>query len=276
MQKIIQAILSILSSLKNGRGDFQNTPVSLVNQKAEPVVTISKEVIPSSGFLVCPIKEYDIYGQPLTSRTVKISAVIDHSGTAIDPNSTNGWGKGAKDQKVKAFNGETGMGNQCPQEPCGYPKIDSGDFFPNKEINYVGVLSDGGKQNLQYDGHAGYDFPYQSGTGVLAPSDGELFKATQGTDSIYNAHWDKDHSFYIKHKNGFITWFRHCSKLVDNLEASIGNDFNKSCHVESGQLIAESGNFENGKIGGTAAHLHFEVLRNKMIVDPYSDKLWVA
>lgn len=244
---------------------------------SDPLPKIEEPVLPpqSKGFLVCPIQANDKLGNPVTSRTVKISAVVDHSGTAIDPDSNKPWGKQAKDQKVKAFNGEIGFGKQCPVEPCGYQKGDASEFFANKEINYVGVLSDGGKCTLQYDGHAGYDYPYATGTTVLAPASGELFKAKQGVDLIYFAQWSKDHSFYIKHENGSVTWFRHCSKLADDIETVIGTDFSKSCPVKLGQVIALSGDFEFSKVKGTPAHLHFEVRNVEgKIIDPYADNLW--
>jgi len=243
-----------------------------ITQAAERTTAqISKE----NKFLICPIKGDDDQGSPLTSRTVKISSVLDHSGTAIDPQSNNQWGKNAKNQKVKAFNGEIGEGKQCPQEPCGYPKNNLTEFFQNKEINYVGVSYDGGKYTLQYDGHAGYDFPYPLLTPIAAPADGDLYKVAQGADSIYGACWDKDHSFYIRHDNGFVTWFRHCTNLADNIEAVIGDNFKKTFRVKSGDLIASSGNFESWKKGGTSAHLHFEVRdKNDKIIDPYAKNLW--
>jgi len=241
-----------------------------IESQPEPIVQPK-----NTGFLICPLQVNDEKGLPATPRTVKISAVIDHSGTAIDPSSDKFWGKKAKDQKVKAFNGEIGEGKQCPQEPCGYCKMDSSEFFSNKEINYVGVQSDGGKCTLQYDGHAGYDFPYAPGTKIVAPAKGQLYKAGPGSDSIYGADWSKDHSFFIKHENGFVTWFRHSTKLADDIEAVIGNDFTKSSDVESGQHIALTGDFEMWKLKGTAAHLHFEVRNHEgKIVDPYGDNLW--
>ncbi|MEK7500252.1 MAG: M23 family metallopeptidase, partial [Patescibacteria group bacterium] len=154
---------------------------------------------------------------------------------------------------------------------------DSGEFFQNKkEINYVGVSNDGGKSILQYDGHAGYDFPYSLLTPVIAPASGNLRKATKGRDLIYGASWEKDHSFYIEHENGFVSWFRHCVKLTDEIESQMGGDYEKSFFVEQGTLIAFSGDFENWKVRGTSAHLHFEVRNSKgHITDPYAENLWL-
>ena len=245
--------------------------------QTEPAEQKAQVTIKDKKFLICPIQGKDENGNALTARTIRISAILDHSGTAIDPNSSLSWGKSAKDQKVAAFNGEIGEGVKCPTEPCGYPKKEFGDFFRNKEINYVGVSSDGGKSVLQYDGHAGYDFPYPLMTPVLAPAGGKLYKAAKGKDAIYGGMWGSetnnyklDNSFYIEHDNGFITWFRHCIKLHDNIEQKIGSNFSTFYSVEKGQIIAYV-----GKIGTASVHLHFEVRKSEgNITDPYSDGLW--
>lgn len=247
-----------------------------VEQKVqEPTIEpLTPEIIKieeaAACFLICPIQGNDSSGAPITPYTVKISAVLDHSGTAIGPNSSKHWGRNAKDQRVKAFNEEVGEGAQCPQEPCGYPKKDGDEFFRNKEVNYVGVSYDGGKNTLQYDGHAGYDFPYPKLTPVVAPADGKLYKVEQGKDSIYGGNWSTDGSFCIVHENGFVTWFRHCEKLSDSLEEQISNDLTQFCTVKQGDVVAYVGNK-----GTRPVHLHFEV-RNKdgKVVDPYKDKLW--
>lgn len=248
-----------------------------VERKSQEIITepLSQESVKKegsdAGFLICPIQAKDQNGLSVTPYSVKISAVLDHSGTAIDPGSNKHWGKNAKDQKVKAFNGEIGEGTQCPEEPCGYPKKDEEEFFNNKEINYVGVLSDGGKKTLQYDGHAGYDFPYPKLTEIVAPADGKLCKAAQGKDLIYGANWNIDHSFYIVHENWITTWFRHCEKLADSLEAQILDDFTRPCSVKRGEVVAYVGN--KGTIG--MIHLHFEVRdKDGKIIDPYANKLW--
>ncbi|MDP1760273.1 MAG: M23 family metallopeptidase [Candidatus Woesebacteria bacterium] len=285
LRNILRILISILKAFfRNEKKQNERNSENSINKLVLEIIIkrkeadIEKEILkqePNKEFLVCPIFKNDDFGNPLTHRTVKISAVIDHSETAIDQTSNRLWGVHAKDQKVKAFNGEIGEGTKCPQEPCGYSKNDNCEFFKNKEINYVGVLSDGGKKILQYDGHAGYDFPYPLLTPIIAPANGYLSKAAQGTDLIYGANWNKDHSFYIKHDNGFITWFRHSNKLVDEIETIIGKNFNKNYRVESGKIIAFSGNFEMGKEGGTKPHVHFEVHdENGKIIDPYADNLW--
>lgn len=254
------------------------TPAILPVVQETVIVPVVKEEIKeaessSLGFLVCPIGGNDELGKPLTPFTARISSVLDHSDTAIDPNSSKRWGKNAKDQKVKAFNGELGDGEATTSAPFGYTNADKTPFFPNKEVNYVGANGSGPHPKncyLNYDGHAGYDFAYAKMTPIVAPANGDLYKAAPGKDSVYGANWTTDHSFYIEHDNGFKTWFRHCEKLAEGVEVAIGMDFSKSYRVESGKTVAYVSNF-----GTPPVHLHFEVRdKNGKIVDPYQDKLW--
>lgn len=228
-----------------------------------------------TGFLACPIQANDTGGKPVTAYTVQISAVVDHSDTAIDPTSSKNWGLCAKDQTVRAFNGEIGDGEASAGPPYGYAKKTPGPFFTNKEINYIGAGGAGQIHPrtwyLQYDGHAGYDFPYPCMTPMLATADGELHKATNAEDKAYGQGWDKNHAFYIKHQNGFASWYRHCTKLKDEIEVQIGSDLTKTYPVSKGQVVAYVGDF--GFPG--SMHLHFEVHDAQgKIVDPYGDKLW--
>lgn len=251
------------------------------SQPTPPIVEIPSDVIKipnsiaSSSFMVCPIQANDANGQPVTPFTAKIASVIDHSDTTIDPTSKKGWGLHAKDQKVIAFNSEVGDGESSAVAPFGYTKKTLSPFFAGKEINYVGAVGGGDAYGptfyLNYDGHAGYDFAYGSMTPILAPADGTLHKATNADDNVYGQGWEIHHTFYIKHSNGFSTWFRHCTKLADDIEAVLLNDYSKSYPVTQGQVVAYVGNF-----GKVPFHLHFETKNSSgKIVDPYGDKLWV-
>ncbi len=278
LENLLQIFISQKPAISNKlpKPEITTSTDQVVEQKTQVPTSkpLEQEVVKTEevniGFLICPIQDKDSNGQSVTPYTVKISAILDHSGTAIDPNSNNRWGRNAKDQKVKAFNGEIGEGAQCSQEPCGYPQKNGGEFFKNQEINYVGVSYDGGRSTLQYDGHAGYDFPYPKLTPVVAPADGQLYKAAQGKDLIYGANWNTDGSFCVVHENGFVTWFRHCEKLADSLEVQISNDLTRSCAVKQGDVVAYVSNK-----GTRPIHLHFEVRsKDGSIVDPYKDKLW--
>src|SRR5262249_10094815 len=131
------------------------------------------------AFLACPIPG-------ATPATVKISAIIDHSNPS--------YGIKSRDQKVAAFNGEMGEGQPSAEAPYGYTKEKPGVFFAKGELNYVGAHGAGDEYPaawyLNYDGHAGYDFPYPQGTPILAAASGELFKATDADDTVYGQGWN--------------------------------------------------------------------------------------
>ncbi len=306
MSKVIQILADLLRALFSKRVAVDKKqlpidsaritaaePVKMDSERKEvpvdepsPVLENAKVEPPSRQFLICPIQENDANGKLLTSRTAKITAVIDHAGTAIDANSTKTWGLNAKDQRVKAFNGEVGDGESSAGAPYGYAKKSPTPFFSAGEINYVGAPGPGDKHGptfyLNYDGHAGYDFKCGEGTPIIAPAGGNLYKAQADPIDGVNRNWCLKnlginnptawqgwHTFYIKHPNGYSTWFLHCTKLVDEIESQLV-DYQKCAPVRQGQLIAYS-----GKYGGVPPHLHFEVRNDKdSIVDPYGDQLW--
>lgn len=253
----------------------------LIEQKVqEPLVKLPQtERTLDKRFLYTPIEGKDAGGNPLTPYTLDVSAIMDHLGTPLDPdfNSTR-WYQDSNE--VKAFNDEVGNFRKFKEEKnAGYSQESGKPFFSSREINYVGVSSQGGSKYLQYDGHSGYDFRYPTGTQILAPANGVLYKAA---DDFVNGKkgrstaWDCWHTFYIDHQNGFSTWFLHCTHLHGDIESKIGNDYTKSSGVVCGQPVAYVGGFGYGEQNGMPVHLHFEV-RNKdgEIVDPYRDMLWV-
>jgi|CXWL01.1.fsa_nt_gi murein DD-endopeptidase MepM/ murein hydrolase activator NlpD len=279
-EKILNALVvflrSLFSKLVIVNEEVLDKAELIIEKQEEKAKDIAFPEPTKKSFLICPIQGMDINGKPLTSCTVRVSSILDHSGTAIDPGSKNRWGKNAKNQKVKAFNGEIGDGEPSAEVPYGYTKKTLAPFFSSNEINYVGAAGNGDKYGptyyLNYDGHAGYDFSYPKLTSIVAPASGQLRKAAPGDDLTYGANWNTDHSFYIKHDNGYITWFRHCEKLNDDIETQILGDFSKECFVEKGKVIAYV-----GKVGTGSVHLHFEVLDDrKIIVDPYEKQLWEA
>lgn len=210
--------------------------------------------------------------KPCTPYTVKLSAIIDHSGTPLDQESNNTWY--GKDDIVLAYTGERGEkiygwdGSSSP----GFKNSQGTDFKING--NYVGTSSTG-SEFLQYDGHPGYDFPYPAGTPIIAPASGRLFKATEDTvnhnSSCALNGWEEWHSFYIEHEQGFTTWYLHAS----DLHATIKDEIAKfgSALVEQGQVVALVGNF--GACSSVGTHLHFEVRRGlSQVVEPYTEDLW--
>gem|GEM_PF-3222923 len=189
-----------------------------------------------SQFLDCPIPNR-------TPLTALINSVFDHS-----MNSPY-----TADQKVVAYTGESGQ-SQFGQDYVitinsnalyGFKNESGSNFLVNS--NYSGG---GSPSFLYYDGHPGIDFKTtdQSADGkiiVLAAASG-LVHYVQG--SLYN-------TIYIDHGNGYTTHYLHLSQRT----ATDGIQVNK------GDAIAISG--DAGTPG--SPHLHFEVKKNSVEVDPY-------
>lgn len=99
--------------------------------------------------------------------------------------------------------------------------------------------------------HTGTDYAVPTGTKVYAAAAGTVSKSQHGSGS---------HSYglyvAIEHGNGYVSIYAHLSQAL----VSPGQT------VERGQLIARSG--ESGHV--TGPHLHFEVQKNGVPVDPGS------
>lgn len=93
--------------------------------------------------------------------------------------------------------------------------------------------------------HAGVDIGVNTGTDIVSAIEGKVELV-----SSYG-----DYGNHVKITNGDIsTLYAHCSKIVVN----VGE------HINQGQKIAESG--ATGR--STGPHLHFEIRRNNVTVDP--------
>lgn len=125
--------------------------------------------------------------------------------------------------------------------------------YPNVII-YTGAES-GSCTPYCYDDHDGYDFNlvYER---VLAAASGQVVQARWYSDRYRSgtlAAW----GLYIEidHGNGYTTRYGHLSALA----VSVGQQ------VISGQVIGTSGNTGNS----TGAHLHFGVIHNGVVTDPF-------
>lgn len=94
--------------------------------------------------------------------------------------------------------------------------------------------------------HKGIDLSANRGTRILASDSGVVkFSGWKG---------GYGYCVIIDHQNGYETLYGHCSKLI----ADVGDNVNK------GDLIAEVGSTG----ASTGNHLHFEVLKKGVAVDP--------
>ncbi len=94
--------------------------------------------------------------------------------------------------------------------------------------------------------HAGTDFSAPVGTAVMATADGTV--AYSGFDNGYGK------KVVLDHGNGYQTIYAHLSKAV----------IRQGQHVRQGDTIAFSGN--SGL--STGPHLHYEVRKDNMVVNP--------
>ena len=97
--------------------------------------------------------------------------------------------------------------------------------------------------------HRGIDYLTPEGTEILASADGYV-SMTAELQAGYG------HYIVLTHSEGYQTVYAHLS----DIKVRIGQ------HIAKGQVIALSGNTGNS----TGPHLHFEVRRNNLPIDPKS------
>ena len=95
--------------------------------------------------------------------------------------------------------------------------------------------------------HSGIDFSAQMGTETYATGDGVVYDVEKG-------HWGYGNMVTIDHGFGYKTRYAHLQKAA----------VRKGQKVKRGQLIGYIGN--TGKT--TGVHLHYEVLKNDVQIDP--------
>jgi murein DD-endopeptidase MepM/ murein hydrolase activator NlpD len=125
--------------------------------------------------------------------------------------------------------------------------------LPIRDLTPEKLLSGFGKRiNPFHKGlyeHEGIDIALPRGTEVLAPSSGKIIAVrTSMLQAGYGNYIEIDHG------SGFITRYAH----LEELKVRNGQ------RVEKGQVIATTGN--SG--GSVAPHLHYEIIRNGLNVDP--------
>lgn len=171
------------------------------------------------------------------STSDQINSVFDHTGSPY-----------AKDGSIVTFTGETAATScrNTPQQQCQHSS--------RQPFSVKGMYSYRdwklGRLELAYGGHPGYDYVAPYGTNLYAPADGWLEVPT--SDTIYS-NPATFNTFRIDHGNGYSTWFLHASERIN------------PGFVTRGQYIGKTG--DRGVPG--APHLHFEVRRNDVPVDPY-------
>lgn len=218
-----------------------------------------------SFYLSFPISEYN-------SSSAPISSVFDHSMSS--PYS--------KDDIVIAYTGEKGnyqdYGGNCD---C-YNQSNGQSFTING--NYRGARSCGGTKYLCYDGHPGIDYVFDYGTGLYPAISGRVsYKdPSSGTSNA-----SKYHTLRIDPEDGsnYKVYYLHLSSWLDTTSEKVmkrsSSGIESECtdcpkegewvDVNRTQPIGYVGNYQNGW-GGVSTHLHFDVEKNGIPVDPYGWK----
>lgn len=178
-----------------------------------------------------PLKNYTPYTAP-------ISAVFDHSMTSPYV---------SKNKTVVAYTGETGGGKHLAD--C-YSNASKLSFIVNG--NYTGAKSFGGNKYLCYDSHPGTDYPIKRSTPVVAASNG-IVHLPKSFPGVRNA--KAFNTIEIDHGNGYKTYYLHSSRIL----------------VKEGQPIGRGEQISlSGDVGASGRfHLHFEVQKDGIPVDPY-------
>jgi murein DD-endopeptidase MepM/ murein hydrolase activator NlpD len=177
-----------------------------------------------------------------TPYTAPISTVFDHSGSAQYSDS---------DHIVIAFTGEMSENQTAyPGSTC-YEKNDSSAF--GSGFNYTGTSGTGGAYYLCYNGHPGTDYPAANNTPIYAVADG-IAHIPSSFPGVSNA--QTYNTVEIDHQNGYKTYYLHFNS----------QNVTENQQVYKGQtIIGYSG--DTGASG--AYHLHLEVQRDGIPIDPY-------
>jgi murein DD-endopeptidase MepM/ murein hydrolase activator NlpD len=96
-------------------------------------------------------------------------------------------------------------------------------------------------------GHFGIDFAVKEGTPIFATANGYVVFANFTVEDGY--------TIIMAHPENYISVYKHCSSLLKKERQS----------VMQGEIIALSGN--TGK-WSTGPHLHFEIWKNGILIDP--------
>lgn len=104
----------------------------------------------------------------------------------------------------------------------------------------------GSREEIRDHEHKGLDIAAKTGTPIKAAADGTI--SFSGTMGGYG------NLIIIDHGNGITTYYGHCNKLYKA----------KGTKVTAGDVIAEVGSTGNS----TGSHLHFEIRKNGVYVNP--------
>ncbi len=206
----------------------------------------------NGGFLSVMTENYQKYMQSDFTAD-DISEVINRIHGAVKPDNANDDIQAVKESgsELPAIGGkDLEFSSLETLEGISFEEIETGvdmeypldDYHITSEFGYRT-----GPVTKEAGVHTGLDMAADYGTAIYAAADGE----------VVDAAWDNSYGNYVKilHENNTVSIYAHCSRLcVDAGE-----------RVEQGEKIAEVGSTG----ASTGNHLHFEVRKDNIRINPY-------
>jgi murein DD-endopeptidase MepM/ murein hydrolase activator NlpD len=122
------------------------------------------------------------------------------------------------------------------------------DYFFNDSLFFINPINAIiGKEYNPDNGHLGIDYATKVGTPILAPANGTIIF------SDYTA--ESGNILIIQHEENYLSIFKHCGAILKTARES----------VIQGEVIALSGNTGTNTTG---AHLHFEIWKDNIPINP--------
>jgi hypothetical protein len=237
-------------------------PQGYVRARYCPLVT-------TAPFLDFPVHMAGQPPIPQTPSSAPVTAILDHH----RPNELVSAGLYNKDHSIRTVHGVTYFVAEANRGPDGngtprdYATLPPGTVVSTL-FNYVGVTSQGGTANLQYDGHPGYDYGFGVGTDIYAAASGNIMTDSDfnGTSlqglSIASYYMTKLHALIIRtDPQGYCTVYMHLSDIdstyVDKTDPSAWRPIRGP--ITARMHLGKSGHFDT--ISPVPDHFHFEVWR---------------
>src|SRR3989338_901556 len=185
-----------------------------------------------------------------------ISSVFDHSSVS----------QYNIDSTVVAFSGETGEAIHGRYQDC-YQNRPQSRFVLYD--NYVGVSGAGANRDtfLCYDGHPGIDIVASRGATVVAAANGTIQQVVNNIAPDMGTGYGN--FVIIGHAAQITTLYGHLLTVANN--PGFGRPWRAGDQILSGQTVG----FVDSTGQSSGDHLHFEVRRSGLSVDPYGWKGWL-
>jgi hypothetical protein len=261
-------------TLFEGSQDLQLWAILSANMGQSPTASVSIRPGQNQFFirtLYCPVVttppflDFPIQGS--TPKDAPVLAIFDHSRPSYEVSKLYD-----KNHNIRTCEGITyfvpsnDRGRDSQGNLLDYAPLPAGTTVSSL-FTYVGVGSQGGAGNLNYDGHPGYDYGFGKDTDVYAAAAGTTMTDDDfvGTNlegaAMATYYMSKLHAVIVRHTQGYATIYMHLSDVdaayVDKSDPSAWKPV--KANVSTSAHIGKSGKFD--AISPVGYHFHFEVWR---------------